>query len=210
MTGRHEHRYRRLYARWNRFLADVLNLSLHATEVEVSVEECGKMVMEIDHTFDRPEVLEKFRRDWKTGSVSLETVFHHTSGSYDSYLFSFPQVYANNLSEKTLKYLSMYPTPIFQKLLLLDLPPELVHYVMFVATSGDARRLGSTSKYFRKISLSYIYTVSHRLISALTDLMLFDSPARLTYHSNQDRSFQEPQKILMRNRRKFELLVIPY
>ncbi|KAJ3474079.1 hypothetical protein NLI96_g12662 [Meripilus lineatus] len=138
LTGRHEHRYRRLYARWNRFLADVLNLSLHATEVEVSVEECGKMVMEIDHTFDRPEVLEKFRRDWKTGSVSLETVFHHT--------------------KKTLKYLSMYPTPIFQKLLLLDLPPELVHYVMFVATSGDARRLGSTSKYFRKISLSYIYT----------------------------------------------------
>ncbi|KAJ3474078.1 hypothetical protein NLI96_g12661 [Meripilus lineatus] len=137
LTGRHESRYQQLYARWNRFLADVLHLSLHATEVEVPVEEDEEIVMEIDYTVDRPEVLEKFQKDWKVWAISLEFIFRHT--------------------KRTLECLSEHPTPVFQKLLLRDFPPELIHHIMFLANSADAQRLGSTSKYFRKTSLSHIY-----------------------------------------------------
>ena len=49
--------------------------------------------------------------------------------------------------------------PIFQQLCLVHLPFELIHYIMRLSHPNDARRLGSTCRMLREISLSYIYTV---------------------------------------------------
>lgn len=59
-----------------------------------------------------------------------------------------------------LEHLSQHPKPVFQKLLLQDLPTELIHHIMLAADLDGSRLLGSTSKYFRAIALSYVYKVS--------------------------------------------------
>ena len=83
-TGRHEYRYRRLNARWNKFLADLLKISRHATKVPDKGSNGTPMTNEgepIEYTMDRPELLEKFRRDWRTGALSLSLMFRCTGKS---------------------------------------------------------------------------------------------------------------------------------
>ncbi|KAJ3486438.1 hypothetical protein NLI96_g4248 [Meripilus lineatus] len=144
-TGRHEYRYSRLNARWNRFLADILKISRHAKKTKVPqnwpdgtpMEIEGERVISIEYTMDRPELLEKFHRDWRTTALSLPMIFAYT--------------------KKLLEYLSDHPMPIFQKLRLQDFPPELIHHIMKVADMDVARSLGSASKYFKEVASSYIY-----------------------------------------------------
>ncbi|KAJ3489469.1 hypothetical protein NLI96_g2103 [Meripilus lineatus] len=149
LTGRHENRYRRLIARWHRLLADVLKISTHATKTKVPLmgghgkpfQRDGKIVMVTEYIVNRPSLLEKFDRDWKSGYLPFKYSLRHT--------------------KKLLKYLSEHPTPIFQKLLLQDLPPELIHQIMQLAERKEVRNLGSASKYFRGFALSYVYLSRH-------------------------------------------------
>ncbi|KAK7690463.1 hypothetical protein QCA50_005561 [Cerrena zonata] len=53
--------------------------------------------------------------------------------------------------------ISKHPTPVFQRICLCNLPPELIHRIMEYLTATDARRFGYTCQVFRKISLQYIY-----------------------------------------------------
>lgn len=120
----------------------------------------GERVISIEYTMDRPELLEKFHRDWRTTALSLPMIFAYTSRSLTLVSVSF-QVQASFLLEKLLEYLSDHPMPIFQKLRLQDFPPELIHHIMKVADMDVARSLGSASKYFKEVASSYIYVVRH-------------------------------------------------
>lgn len=49
--------------------------------------------------------------------------------------------------------------PQFQKLVLPDLPPEIVARIMELGDTQSARRLGITSRYFRDVAGRYAYRV---------------------------------------------------
>ena len=79
-----------------------------------------------------------------------------------------------------LQCVSENPLPVFQKLLLQDLPTELHCQIMEVAGQHAARQLGSTCKYFHSISLSYIYQVCVLSIENRKLLICIRSHAPLT------------------------------
>ena len=55
----------------------------------------------------------------------------------------------------------------FQKLLLTDLPPELIHYIFSFATLDQARLLASTSKLMKTIGVTYLYHVCSLALCSL-------------------------------------------
>lgn len=56
-------------------------------------------------------------------------------------------------------YIEKNPEPIFQKLCLHDLPPEIIHYLFEPMEKESARILGETSRLFREFSLPFIFRV---------------------------------------------------
>ncbi|TCD69871.1 hypothetical protein EIP91_005948 [Steccherinum ochraceum] len=60
--------------------------------------------------------------------------------------------------DNTTRMLSDNPAPIFQRLLINHLPPELLHIIFDqYLDQYNARRLGSTCRLFRDIAMTYIY-----------------------------------------------------
>lgn len=56
--------------------------------------------------------------------------------------------------------ISSLPGPVFQKVFLRDLPPELLLRIFDVCYIDDCRSLGLTCHAFHKLSLTYVYLVS--------------------------------------------------
>ena len=151
--------------RWNRFLADLMPLTVGqlARREPLGLDDC------VDH----PDLFEEFRVKWRAGDLTLQYILPRTSTSSPP---GFVSSTSNIISDGLLRQLALNPTPIFQKMLLRDLPPELIHHIMQLAGTHDARVLGSASRYFRGFAMSYIYRVRSLPVS----LCAVDSPSDST------------------------------
>jgi len=140
LTGRHKRRYYSILSRWNRFLKDLNQVSRQATIVwEDDIDYEGNPVQVYSYTVSPAEVLGDFEKRWRISSDSL------------------PLAFIFKETDKVLEVMAEHPIPKFQKLLLQDLPPELVHEMMRSFGLDGARRLGACSRFFREVSQSYVY-----------------------------------------------------
>ncbi|KAI0789865.1 hypothetical protein C8Q75DRAFT_806526 [Abortiporus biennis] len=148
LTGRHQRRYQSLFPRWIKF---VQSLRQVFTEEGIQVfnrylkvppdvyngsltGEDGQPLIE----YVNPKLWVEFNNVWRlTYSCSLDMVLRHTC--------------------EVLSFLEINPEPKFQKQLLDQLPPELIHVIMGQADIQDVRRLSAVSRTFHQISLSYVY-----------------------------------------------------
>ncbi|KAJ3489476.1 hypothetical protein NLI96_g2108 [Meripilus lineatus] len=137
LSGRHEARYRRLTSRLNQLLDDLKPLVVAPPVRRVPLDLDDSDID--DDCVDHPDLFEEFRKKWRAGNLSFQYILSRTNG--------------------LLRQLALSPPPIYQKLLLQDLPPELIHHIMQLADTGDARALGSVSRYFRGLAMSRIYPI---------------------------------------------------
>ncbi|KAJ3489475.1 hypothetical protein NLI96_g2109 [Meripilus lineatus] len=114
----------------NRFLDDLKPLVVEQPDRRVPLNP--------DDCVDHPDPFDEFRLKWKAGNLNFQYILDRTDG--------------------LLRELASSPPPKYQKLLLQDLPPELIHHIMRLADTRHARALGSVSRYFRGFAMSHIYT----------------------------------------------------
>ncbi|OCH95343.1 hypothetical protein OBBRIDRAFT_788220 [Obba rivulosa] len=137
LTGRHQRRYEAHLKRFMSFVTDFYLAMQHASRVVVE-QDLGRTVVKMTmYEFSAPAIIEEFRTKWNLSRSIGE------------------DYYARQIS-KVMKAMKRLP-PKFQKLCLLDLPPELHHYIMNLARIEEARSLGATCRTLREISISYIY-----------------------------------------------------
>lgn len=70
------------------------------------------------------------------------------------------QLTAIHATETVVEAISGLTGPVFQKVFLKDLPPELLLRVFDLAHIHDCRALGLTCQAFHELSLTYVYLVS--------------------------------------------------
>ncbi|GBE88291.1 hypothetical protein SCP_1301060 [Sparassis crispa] len=118
------------------FLVDVATLQKYTTKHELHVnDDDGHPVVAIAYIINPPMVLDQFRTKWRVALYDLQSIFQQAGDVM----------------------IAQYPQPKFQERWLLDLPTELLHYIMEFARIEDARRLGSVCRTLRAISFSHIY-----------------------------------------------------
>ncbi|KZT07739.1 uncharacterized protein LAESUDRAFT_104354 [Laetiporus sulphureus 93-53] len=139
LTGRHERRYMSLKSRMTSFLEDIEHLRLYSTRVEYvpSIPLSGQSVL-FEYEIPSP-ILDPFMDKYKLteNSFSLRYLFRS--------------------ADDVRKLLSSHPQPVFQKLLLADLPIELIHHIMELGDVDVARRLAATCRRFYEISSAHAY-----------------------------------------------------
>ena len=96
-------------------------------------------------------------------------------------------------------FLIEHPEPVFQKILLQDLPVGLLHRIMDIAGLEGARLLGSASHSLRDIASSHVYSVSWPLspsVSLLTSFLLQTRKLQLSIKPNwvAVRKLPEPER----------------
>ncbi|KIP10504.1 hypothetical protein PHLGIDRAFT_232069 [Phlebiopsis gigantea 11061_1 CR5-6] len=143
LSGRHPERYRSLLQRWSEFsiqLGGYLSDAAHTGRIPV-VAFAGRTDSDPSPSeVQCPEanVLKRVKVRW---NIDLcETTLQHL----------FP------LSSDVSSYIASGKGPVFQRLSLVQLPPELLHYVAQFSSGARARALGATCKLFRQIVLPYI------------------------------------------------------
>ncbi|KAL6310245.1 hypothetical protein BKA93DRAFT_820694 [Sparassis latifolia] len=130
LSGRSQPRYHSLMKRLSQFLADLHSVAAHVTVVEEQGER--RTVV------SSPEVLKNFRKKWKLAvCVDVDNLV----------------MYTNDLQE----FFEKYPEPIFQKISLFSLPPEVIHMSLSHMDVDDARNFGATCHVLRDMSRSYRY-----------------------------------------------------
>ncbi|RDB19528.1 hypothetical protein Hypma_013410 [Hypsizygus marmoreus] len=141
LTGRHKPRYLALQARWSAYIADFLQLTIHVEEYPSEyVTWKGVQMPCIEYRFKDPKVWEAFERKWKVPSAMW---------SYEGLL--------NNTAE-VLRVISNHPQPQFQKLCLVDLPPEILDMIFQQASTAQARLLSSTCQWLNEVGRHYIFS----------------------------------------------------
>ncbi|OBZ72252.1 hypothetical protein A0H81_07928 [Grifola frondosa] len=151
LTGRKEARFKSLMTRFLSFTEDLAAVAEKSKRVES--EACDYLSNSwttVDYEVD-PSVWEPFKSKWKLGTCHLAMLLNG--------LENVKQIQENN-------------EPIFQRIFLLDLPPEILHYIMDVAGLDETRRLGGCCRILREISIPYIYT-SRTLALSSRPLMKF-------------------------------------
>ncbi|KAI0789867.1 hypothetical protein C8Q75DRAFT_128479 [Abortiporus biennis] len=152
LSGRHRRRYNSVRDRFLAFHADFRQL-LDNLMVETKVvrgrngepmyDVNGQKVKRMVFHVLNEEMWARFKERWRVQKDSLELLYTEFA-----YLMIF---------------MKTHPRPKFQRIVLMSLPPEILHMVMKYADSQDAWSLGCTSRYLRDISLGYIY--KRRVIS---------------------------------------------
>lgn len=143
LTGRSERRYSSLKSRMALFLEDVENLRRHSTRTEKRRQIIDQIVVEVDYKITPRSLLSEFYAKYKLSDVWLDELFRE--------------------ADEVKSLLLDGSTPVFQKLYLLDLPPELILHIMELSGVHGARHLAATCRSLRTVSLSYIYQ-SRRLV----------------------------------------------
>ncbi|CAL1717008.1 unnamed protein product [Somion occarium] len=138
LTGRHEPRYRSIFGRWIKFLQDLYQIRQY-TISSGAARKANGVVSSAEINMKSSEILFNFQSKWHTGRrfFSLAGLLKDT--------------------DELLNFLTKHPSPLLQRRCLHDLPPELIHHIMELSDPVNARRLGYTSRFFRSISLRYIY-----------------------------------------------------
>ncbi|EJD42212.1 hypothetical protein AURDEDRAFT_186185 [Auricularia subglabra TFB-10046 SS5] len=160
LTGRFEGRYEKLKARWDAYVPDFLALAPHVGLVPVTRR---------DVVFD-----EANGYSIVTKTIHVRAVTNHAvwSAFRTKWKLSPLQNYEDlaELTGYTCKSLMRHPTPKFQMLSLVDLPPEIVQDIFVHATLNsftDSCRLASTSKYLHDVGRRLIY-ISRKLLLGKT------------------------------------------
>ncbi|EED84296.1 predicted protein [Postia placenta Mad-698-R] len=143
LTGRSERRYSSLKSRMALFLEDVENRRRHSTRHEKRRQIIDQIVVEVDYKITPRSLLSEFHAKYKLSDVWLDELFRE--------------------ADEVKSLLLDGSTPVFQKLYLLDLPPELILHIMELSGVHGARHLAATCRSLRTVSLSYIYQ-SRRLV----------------------------------------------
>ncbi|KAI5887066.1 uncharacterized protein SCHCODRAFT_02640649 [Schizophyllum commune H4-8] len=145
LTGRHLPRYERLRIRFDEVMKDYNHAASHCqrtTErVEEQFEDNGEVFSYDVHktTFDPPTLWDDLAKKWGLRSMMD---FHKFELMIGDYLHS---VGAPD------------PQPKFQQLLLLDLPAEILDYIMHLSSLEDLRTWSSVCKLLRDHALKYVY-----------------------------------------------------
>ncbi|TFY61464.1 hypothetical protein EVJ58_g4489 [Rhodofomes roseus] len=135
LAGRSERRFHSLKKRLDKFLDDIASLRTHIVESPPAVMDDGREALLF--LVSPSSVLDNFRAKYKLGYVDLPEIL------------AIPEIMR-----------SMYPgnpKPVFQKLFLTDLPPELLLYIFDIVHIDDARALGVTCRTLYELSFSYVY-----------------------------------------------------
>ncbi|EMD34022.1 hypothetical protein CERSUDRAFT_97948 [Gelatoporia subvermispora B] len=137
LTGRHQRRYESHLRRFMAFVTDFYLVMQHATRSAYEQQVDGEVMEMTRYDFSTPSFIKGFMQKWRLSPDINE------------------DWYATRI-KKVMKALAKMP-PKFQKLCLLDLPPELHYHIMRHAATEDVRRLGATCRVLREISISFIY-----------------------------------------------------
>ena len=169
LMGRHQSRYDSFLPRYKQFTADLAEVRAHDTVVEEPIMHRGKIMTYRDgrqattthHNVNPPNILESFEQRWRLKHACDLTEYYSLYG-----LFALSccekRIDTTSISvDQIPEILKKYPEPKFQVRRLLDLPPELLHYIMDVADPEVARNLGATCRMLRRLSLWYSYRVSY-------------------------------------------------
>ncbi|KZW00445.1 hypothetical protein EXIGLDRAFT_830837 [Exidia glandulosa HHB12029] len=143
LTGRSPERYIRIMRRFTPFLESFRALAPH-----VQYEEVERITWDDDSPdvymkpvavpVIPPNLWSQFCARWK---ITPHFDYEDTLNGYTAML----------------KVLQERPTPKFQELFLLDLPPEILAVVFEYAGIDDGRALATTCKYMREIGLTHIF-----------------------------------------------------
>ncbi|CCM06320.1 uncharacterized protein FIBRA_08572 [Fibroporia radiculosa] len=144
LTGRTERRWNSLKPRMISFLEDLDILKQHATRT-TSVAECPVLEGMEPHKITTT----KYQLDPELSAIDILKKYRMNDGALLDEIFP--------LAEQMKGLLSSESQPIFQKLFLLDLPPEIIHHVMELTDVEGARLLGATCHAMYDISLSHKY-----------------------------------------------------
>ncbi|KAH9928260.1 uncharacterized protein B0H18DRAFT_1210256 [Fomitopsis serialis] len=140
LTGRWEKRYSSLYARMLVFLEDIDRLRPHiVTVVTILPSYDGSQIEMTDIEISRPAVEREFRAKYKLSGLFVEELLRKAD-----------QVNA---------LLTAGSQPVFQRLLLLQLPVEILCIILQLAGSGGARILTATCKTIWRLAAHYASNV---------------------------------------------------
>ncbi|KAH8094823.1 hypothetical protein BXZ70DRAFT_1009773 [Cristinia sonorae] len=137
LLGRHKPRYDSLIRRWKELYHDLQPFP----RVKLVVEDVDEETTAPNPYEQIPtELIRAFEKRWRVNAESY---------------FMISMTIAS--ADKLASFLLETPEPIFQQRCLQHLPPELLHYTVEFMDHESVRYLGSTSRLFRQISITYIY-----------------------------------------------------
>jgi hypothetical protein len=99
------------------------------------------------------------RKKWRLGGLIGVDFFVQLLGAYRLHGVD---ASLTGSTEEMARTLQKHPEPIYQKTYLLDLPTEILHWIMSLANKRDAMCLGSACHRLHQIATSYIFEASFR------------------------------------------------